>query len=184
MGGSLGALRAAVALVVVCAFVLTGCGDEEASTTAGPTSTAAADPDPPELEPAPSEEEDRGAPSAAEGERAAAPQLPLSAEEVIAAVLTRSGSPHQGCEELVTEGFVRGAYGDTAGCMAAREQGGLARGVEIARISERGDAASAVAVPDGGPYDGLEVEVELVRDPARSDAWLVDSLLADVPAGP
>jgi hypothetical protein len=36
-------------------------------------------------------------------------------------------------------------------------------------------------IPDGGPNDGIETEVVLAK---KGDAWLVDSLEADVPAGP
>ena len=39
-------------------------------------------------------------------------------------------------------------------------------------------------MPAGGPYDGVEVEVDLVVAGDLEDAWLIDSLLADVPAGP
>ncbi len=36
-------------------------------------------------------------------------------------------------------------------------------------------------VPEGGPNDGFEHDVVLVRE---GGAWLVDSLEADIPAGP
>lgn len=47
-----------------------------------------------------------------------------------------------------------------------------------------GERATGTVIPEGGPYDGIEVKVELVPDPAREAGWLVDLLLADVPAGP
>ena len=45
-------------------------------------------------------------------------------------------------------------------------------------------SASAVAVPKGGPYNSIDVQVKLVAATDLEDAWVVDSLRADVPAGP
>jgi len=184
--GDASALRVGAAFaVLLCTLALAACGDDEgpSTTTANPTSPPGVDPDPPELEPVPAPDgEEPGTPpeEAPPGER----DHPLSVEEVVAAVLTRSGSPQEGCEELVTERFVEHAYGDRAGCLAARRSGGLASTLKDTHVDASGDSATARVIPEGGPYDGIEVDVELVRDPGRGGAWLVDSLAADVPAGP
>ena len=49
---------------------------------------------------------------------------------------------------------------------------------------DAGSTATAVAVPSGGPYSGVDVDVKLVADPDLAGAWRLDSLLANVPAGP
>jgi hypothetical protein len=113
-----------------------------------------------------------------------AAQRPTSIEDVITAVFTGSEEPALLCDELVTERFVRQAYGAREGCLAAQQPGALAGTVEVQNVTGSGQSASAVAVPSGGPYDGVEVDVELVADPAAGGAWQLDSLIADVPAGP
>ena len=64
------------------------------------------------------------------------------------------------------------------GCIAGEKPGALAESVEIKELDD--DGAEATVVPTGGPYDGVEVEVKLVDD----GGIRVDSLEADVPAGP
>ena len=106
---------------------------------------------------------------------------PTTIENTLEAVLTGASDAALICDSLVTDRYVRSAYGAREGCIAAQKPGALADSVEIAEVDEAGDSASAVAIPSGGPYDGVEVEVELVNAPG---GWQVDSLLADVPAGP
>jgi hypothetical protein len=57
----------------------------------------------------------------------------------------------------------------------------VAKSIEIKEIETDGDETEAVVVPEGGPNDGFDHEVVLIRD---GDTWLVDSLEADIPAGP
>ncbi len=109
---------------------------------------------------------------------------PRSVEDVVTAVLTGSETPEVICDDLVTPEYVQTAYGDREGCLAAQEPGSLAESVEVGDVQESGDTATAVARPAGGPYDGVDVEVSLVAATDLDGAWLVDSLLADVPAGP
>jgi hypothetical protein len=173
--------------VALSALALGACGDDEdqPGTT---TTTAAATPT--EAEATIGEEPVAEKPNGDEGgggsseDESSQPQRPLGVEAVVEAVLTDGASPEQACGALVTDRFVRVAYGSRQGCLAARAPGATARTVEVTDVSESGERASAVAVPRGGPYDGVEVEVELVAYPALEGAWLVDSLLADVPPGP
>ena len=111
-------------------------------------------------------------------------ELPRSVDAVIAAVLTGSDDPEAICDQLVTATYVRTAYGDRQGCVAAQRPGTLAKSVQVSRIDESGERATAVAVPSGGPYSGVDVDVKLVADPDLAGAWRLDSLLANVPAGP
>jgi hypothetical protein len=166
-------------LVAGC-LALAACGgdDDDDDTAAPPATTQEATTSD---EPADEETIDETAPD--EGGEAQ-DDRPTSIEDVITAVLTGSEDPALTCDELVTERFVRQAYGAREGCIAAQQPGALARSVEIEDVNGSGQSAGAVAVPSGGPYDGVDVEVELVSDSELDGAWQVDSLLADVPAGP
>ena len=123
-----------------------------------------------------------GAPPRSEAVRSA--ELPRSVDSVIAAVLTGSEAPEAICDQLVTAAYVRTAYGDRQGCVAAQRPGTLAKSVQVSQIEESGETATAVAVPSGGPYSGVDVDVKLAADPDVDGAWRVDSLQANVPAGP
>ena len=85
------------------------------------------------------------------------------------------------CDVFVTERYVRTAYGAREGCLAAQRPGALADSVRGRPVRRNADEASVTVVPSGGPYDGIEVEVELIRE---GGLWRVDSLKADIPAGP
>jgi hypothetical protein len=108
-------------------------------------------------------------------------ERPTTIEGTLETVLTGASDAALICDQLVTDRYVRSAYGAREGCIAAQKPGALADSVEIMEVEEAGDSASAVAIPRGGPYDGVDVEVELIDEVG---GWRVDSLLADVPAGP
>lgn len=180
------AMRAAGRLAIgllLGSLVVAGCGDDEEPAT---TATTA-----PEATQTPTTETATTADGDEDGDQAEAEGdggketieigRPTSIENTLEAVFTGSLDAALICDELVTERYVRSAYGAREGCIAAQKPGALADSVEIADVEEAGGSASAVAIPTGGPYDGVEVEVELVREPG---GWRVDSLLADVPAGP
>jgi hypothetical protein len=166
---------------VICALALASCGgnDDEPDPTASAPVTSA---------PVETTSRQKGKSAGGNGHADVGPpeqlERPLEIDDVLIAVLTDSGSPEQACDELVTDAFLRNAYGGRPNCLAAREQGGVARDIEVDEVSESESTATAVAVPRGGPYDGVEVEVELVADPELEGAWLVEGLFADVPAGP
>jgi hypothetical protein len=176
-------MRRPLVVLASIAAVLAGCGDSEdpepqtISVTPGTTTTAAAEseaPVPPD--------DSAGDPEAADDPGA---DRPRTVEDVVTAVLTGSETPEVICDGLVTPNYVETAYGDRAGCLAAQRPGALADSIAGIDVNESGaDTASAVAVPKGGPYDGVEVQVELLAATDLEGAWLVDSLLADVPAGP
>ncbi len=170
--GLIGAAGVAIALSAAG-----GCGDDEeaaaptTTVTTGSTSTSEAATTT-EAQPPPD--------GAGEGE-VADEAKPLGVADVLEAVLTGSADPTLICDELATENYVRSSYGAREGCIAAQKPGALADSLNKFEFEIEGMSASATVVPNGGPYDGVDVEVELVRD---GESWRVDSLLADIPAGP
>jgi len=173
---------------VLCALAVAGgCGEEDANSTTegsitstssgaeiedptvstGAPTPAAREPDPPHGDPPEQNPEPR-----------------LSPTRVIEAVLTVSGDPRAACGELVTERFVRAAYGDRRGCLAARKPAALADSIEVVEIAMLERAGTSTVVPSGGPYDGIEIHVGFTSADGFGAPWQVSLLEADVPAGP
>jgi hypothetical protein len=168
------------------AVLLAGCGEGDSeppepttiSVAAPATTTAPADESTAPVPP----DDSAGDPAAADDPGA---DRPRTVEDVVTAVLTGSETPEVICDLLVTPAYVQEAYGDRSGCIAAQRPGSLAESIEGTFPNQsEGETASAVVIPTGGPYDGIEVQVELVAATDLEGAWLVDSLVADVPAGP
>ena len=178
-------MRALAAICLAALAMLAGCGDSDdpepttisVTTTPSTTTSAGASEDEAPVPP----DDSAGNPEAADDPGA---DRPRTVEDVVAAVLTGSETPELICDRLVTPGYVQAAYGARQGCLAAQQPGSLAKSVEVEDVQESGGSATAVAVPSGGPYDGVDVEVELVPATDLEGAWAIDSLLADVPAGP
>ncbi len=171
--------RAASVLIALLLATTAGCGDsDDVTSTAGSTSPATTSTEADEVE-APSGEEPEVEAGAGTDDVSPAPEL--SRDQVVDAVLTGSVDAALICDRLATERFVREAYGARQGCIAAQRPGALADSVEIEDTAEGEDVATVTVIPSGGPYDGVEVEIELVAD---GEGWRVDSLFADVPAGP
>jgi hypothetical protein len=179
--------RVAIALLA-SSFLLAGCGDEEngpattaATTEATETTTQGAT----TTQDATTADGDQAEGGGGAGTETIEIGRPVTIENTLEAVLTGSTDAALICDVLATEEYVRTAYGAREGCIAAQRPGALADSVRIEGVIRSGPApgvaATALVVPAGGPYDGVEVEVGLVRD---GDGWRVDSLLADVPAGP
>jgi hypothetical protein len=176
-------MRAPVLVVIgllLGAPALAGCGDEEETTTTAPTTTAPTQTTTTATATT-ADGDEVGGGDGGGGEEAIEIGRPTTIEGTLEAVFTGTLDAALICDELVTDRYVRTAYGAREGCIAAQKPGALADSVEITEVEGSGDSASAVTIPSGGPYDGVEVEVELVNEPG---GWRVDSLLADVPAGP
>jgi hypothetical protein len=186
MVGSLAPMRKATATaLVLAAAVLAACGEGDATETqtisveVPPASTTTATP---ESEAPVAPDDSAGNPEEADDPGA---DRPRAVEDVITAVLTGSETPETICDSLVTPEYVETAYGDRDGCLAGQKPGALADSIERITADESGGGtASAIAIPVGGPYDGVEVEVGLVSATDLEGAWVVNSLVADVPAGP
>ena len=153
---------------------MAGCGekDEEAQTTA-PAVTGTDYGSATATTPAVTTPEDEPAPN------------PRTDEEAITATLRTvlsSADARATCEELVTENFVREAYGDVAGCRRGQAQGGRAKAVHVSRIVISPESVAQASVkPEGGVYGGDRLRAELVLDAGQ---WRLDSLRANVPVGP
>jgi hypothetical protein len=100
--------------------------------------------------------------------------------EAVAAVIA-SGSAADACTRYVTANYVRTAFGDRRGCLAAQQPGSFARSVSVSAIVVTSGRARATAVPVGGPSGGERIKVELVLE---GGGWKVDSLRSNVPVGP
>lgn len=112
---------------------------------------------------------------------AAGPGAGAGAPIVAAAgVLTTHATPEQACGSYVTRNFIETAYGGEENCLQARKSQPLAKRIAVDQSSPQ-TTTHLVVIPEGGPYDGAKVEVDIVQD--GSD-YRVDGLTAHVPAGP
>ena len=164
----------------LCAAAIGGCGDDEESPTT--TTTATAQPSSTTVS------ESTTTTSIPQDETTTATTEPTddtpsgATDPVVAAtaVLTSQGTPEQACDLYVTPNFIETAYGGRENCIASRTGRALARDLSLGTAIEKG-ATHLVVIPQGGPYDGAKVEVDLIRE---GDTYRVDSLQARVPAGP
>lgn len=164
--------------VAVALFALGACGgdDDDQSDVASPRPTKGNND-----EPAAIDKEFKG-PINRRGQRA-------SVRETVEAVLTRAGSPAEGCEGFVLPEFVERSYGSKRGCMAARRSGGLARSVRISGAAVNGPVASVKAIPSGGPYDGERLRIRLAfSNPTGAEGgggvWRIENIRANILVGP
>lgn len=161
------------AVAALAALALAACGGDEqpAQTTAPAVTGATSGGSPPPEAPAPPRDEPADDPA---DDRAA-----------ITATLTgvmTSADPGEVCEALVTERYVRDAFGDVRGCRRAQRDARPARGARVGRIVVLPESvAQAWVVPRGGLYDGERLRAELVL---VDGAWKLDALKARVPVGP
>lgn len=171
-------------LLALAAEMFTGCGGDgvEETTTAGSVATTEA---PTAAENAVSEEGKGGG-----GGHEETPEAEDAEAELISAkgqIMNAAGaflaSPktEEVCGELVTQNLLASSYGGLQGCLDGRPNPTLAKRSRLEPPEIDGDRATVVATPDGGLYDGVEVEFTLVLE---GETWLVDSVAADVPVGP
>jgi hypothetical protein len=165
----------ATVLAVALAALVAGCGDSDepeqstVSVTVPTTSTEATTTD--------STVTDDEAATGGEGESGDGAVGPILA---VAGVLTKHATTEEACGSFVTENFLETAYGGRENCEAARGSESLAEEVAL-DPKAKNTATHMTVIPDGGPYDGVKVEVEVVEVNGR---YKVDALVADVPAGP
>jgi hypothetical protein len=171
--------RLVLSALIVVAFAA-GCGDDDETTspTAATTNGASGTTSP------------QGQDSGGETKREA-PEPPPTRDRVTAEspgedpetaleAYFISGDPDLVCGELATENLLRTAYGDEQGCRQAQVPAAVPKSIEIHSLDVSGAEAEATVTPTGGPNDGIDTTVTLVDH----GGWRVDSLEADVPAGP
>lgn len=154
----------------IAALALAGCEGDEPMQTTAPAVTAATDT-------ADSDGEAGGVP-------ADEPALdPKADKDLIKAALWSVLVGGQACgDALVTERYLRRAYGGRSGCRAAQAHAANAKRVHVSRVVVLpGSVAQASVVPTGGVYDGERLRAELVFE---KGIWKLDSLRSNVPVGP
>jgi ABC-type transport system substrate-binding protein len=173
-GPRAGAFGAALATAALLASASAGCGG------AGSTSTAAT----------PRTTSTQGTeasstttpPSAGGGDTGSSAGLTQS-QAIRAAVeaTLASRDPEQACGMYATEHYLRAAYGGRGGCLQAQRPGSAATSLRSLSVQVQSGTARASATLNGGPYDGQQVRISLVKE---RGTWMVDSLRANVPVGP
>ena len=165
-------------LAVVSVALFAGCGDSDdpgettVSVTAPATST--------DTTTTPGSTTTDDAETTTGGEEAESGDGALGPILAVAGVLTKHATTEEACGSFVTENFLETAYGGKENCIAARESQPLASEVAL-DPKAKNTATNLTVIPDGGPYDGARVEVEVVEVGGR---YKVDALVADIPAGP
>jgi hypothetical protein len=162
--------------VILAAVVVLGAGcggdDDEPQITA-PAVTGASEVT--DAEQAPGAEAPRDEP-------AEDPQTDRAAISITLETVLTSTDPGQVCGELVTEHYVREAYGGVRGCEAAQADTKPATDVRLSRVAVLPDSVAQASVrPKRGIYDGDQLRAELVLD---DGVWKLDSLRSNVPVGP
>lgn len=87
------------------------------------------------------------------------------------------------CDSGVTPAFLKKAYGNRSGCIAARKPASLAHSVRLSEIQIQQGTATLTADAKGGVYGkGQKLKMGLVRD--GTGAWRVNTVKSNVPVGP
>lgn len=172
-----------IAALIAALAALAGCGGDDETTTAAQsaTSTTAAESTTTSTEATTDDSSGPGGGTDDGGGGGEASSGPGSDPESALEAFFTSGDPDLVCGELATQELLASAYGDERGCRQAQVPAAIPKSIDIKEIEIDGETTEAVVVPDGGPNDGFEHEVVLVHE---GDAWQVDSLEADIPAGP
>ncbi len=174
----------ALAAAIVVAPGLAACGDDDEPTqTTAPAETGASESGGETTDSGGAGEESGG--EASEQDADEPSEDPADDQGEIARTLESllAGSdPDLACGELVTDRFLRRSYGDQAGCEAALKAAKPAKAAGVTHVSVQDDSvAQALALPDGGIYDGQKLRAELVL---ADGTWKLDSLRSNVPVGP
>lgn len=159
-------LAASLAAAALGLVALAGCGEKDEPETTGPVVTA---------------EATTSTATASTTTAKPAESKPTSAPRAAQAFLS-SPEAEAVCDDVLTPSFLRRAYGDRAGCLAARRPATLAAPSSMLEVGPSGSAGTRVdAEPRGGVYDGQRLRIIVVQ---AGDAFLVDSVDSNVPVGP
>lgn len=87
------------------------------------------------------------------------------------------------CDAGVTAAFLHRAYGDRAGCLAARRPASLASSAQLSDIQIDQGTATLTADAQGGVYGtGQKLKMSLLGD--GTGVWRIDGVESNVPVGP
>lgn len=87
------------------------------------------------------------------------------------------------CDNGITAELLKSAYGDRAGCIAARKPQSLAKTADLGPVQISGGSATLSAKATGGVYgNGEKLKLTLVRD--GTGAWRVSKASSNAPVGP
>ncbi len=174
--------KALVAMAVVGAVAVAGCGGSDTSTPS--TSSTTTQPSSASITTTTRTGSEQGQ---ADGggfdiKRPGEPQV--AALKAVEAAVT-SGDPAKACGRYVTQHYLRVAYGGHKGCVQAQAPGSAATSFRSYRVVHASHhpvrAPTVIVVPQGGPYDGERIRVSLVLG---GPGYQVNALHANVPVGP
>ncbi len=97
-------------------------------------------------------------------------------------LLLLSSTPQTGCSsDVVTQHYLRAAYGGRGACLKAVSSKNAAKSLGAVGTSITGGTAMVTVHPVGGIYDGEKITVSLIKNGA---AWQVDGIKSNAPVGP
>ena len=174
-------MKRASAAVAMLALTLAGCGGGSGTTTSqittvpkAPTTTGPANPPPSTVTTNPSPK-----PPAPKKQTTTAKSLnPASPPKTVTYALSLRDQIVCG---LYTKQLLNRSFGGMQGCRSAVSSGGRASSVEIVKTKTKGNSATVIAVPHGGPSSAEKLTISLVRTEGR---WQLRAIKSNTPVGP
>lgn len=97
-------------------------------------------------------------------------------------LLLLSSTPQTGCSsDVVTQHYLRAAYGGRGACLKAVSSKNAAKSLGAVGTRITDGTAIVTVDPVGGIYDGEKITVSLIKNGA---AWQVDGIKSNAPVGP
>ena len=97
-------------------------------------------------------------------------------------LLLLSSTPQTGCSsDVVTQHYLRAAYGGRGACLKAISSKNAAKSLGAVGTRITGGTAMVTVHPVGGIYDGEKITVSLIKNGA---GWQVDGIKSNAPVGP
>jgi hypothetical protein len=97
-------------------------------------------------------------------------------------LLLLSSTPQTGCSsDVVTQHYLRAAYGGRGACLKAVSSKNAAKSLGAVGTRITGGTVMVTVHPIGGIYDGEKITVSLIKNGA---GWQVDGIKSNAPVGP
>ena len=97
-------------------------------------------------------------------------------------LLLLSSTPQTGCSsDVVTQHYLRAAYGGRGACLKAVSSKNAAKSLGAVGTRITDGTAMVTVHPVGGIYDGEKITVSLIKNGA---GWQVDGIKSNAPVGP